>query len=86
MTLMVETQSGSSYEFTDDMTSFRRKAGEGAADLRRDGEWLTCDEPSVQVGIGMEVIVKGLVDEPGFTVRRTTPVTAIWHMDDSLSE
>jgi len=71
----VTTESGAVYEFSDDYTKLRRNNPD--APLRKDGEWLECNDPKPQKGLGMAIVIHGIVDEPGVTIRRTTPVVAI---------
>lgn len=72
----VTTDSGAVYEFSDDYTKLRRTNPE--APLRKDGEWLECvNTPEPRVGLGMDILIRGIVDEPGVTLRRTTPVVVI---------
>lgn len=81
--MIVHTESGSSYEFTEDMKKFRRlRGGVDASTLRQDAEWLdvlsiTC----VEVGSPMFITMPAL-DPPQFegamiTSRMTTKVTRI---------
>ena len=72
----VTTESGAVYEFSDDYTKLRRNNPDSP--LRKDGDWLKCDVVKPSVGKPMSVRIHGIVEAPGFTVRRTTPVTAIW--------
>jgi len=72
----VTTESGAVYEFSDDYTKLRRNNPDSP--LRKDGDWLKCDVVKPSVGKPMSVRIHGIVEAPGFTVRNTTPVTAIW--------
>ena len=72
----VKTESGATYEFADNFAAFRRTSPN--APLRKDGEWLACNDPKPQKGLGMAIIIHGIVGAPGVTIRRTTPVVAIW--------
>ncbi len=76
MSTFVSTESGATYEFTDGFQMFRRTSPD--APLRKDGEWLECEVPEVRVGKGMRIRVTGIIEPPSFTIRFTTPVTAIW--------
>ena len=76
MSTFVSTESGAVYEFNDNFTSFRRTSPN--APLRKDGQWLGCDVTVPQVGKSLHLAVHGIIAAPGFTYRRTTPVTAIW--------
>ena len=76
MSTFVSTESGATYEFADNFTALRRTSPN--APLRKDGDWLKCDVVKPSVGKPMSVRIHGIVEAPGFTVRHTTPVTAIW--------
>ena len=76
MSTFVSTESGATYEFADNFTALRRTSP--SAPLRKDGDWLKCDVVKPRVGEGMSIRIHGIVEAPGFTVRHTTPVTAIW--------
>lgn len=72
----VKTESGATYEFTDNFAAFRRTSPN--APLRKDGEWLKCEIIEPVVGEDMHLRIHGIVAAPGFTYRRTKPVVAIW--------
>ena len=76
MSTFVSTESGATYEFADNFTALRRTSPN--APLRKDGDWLKCDVVKPRVGEGMSIRIHGIVEAPGFTLRHTTPVTAIW--------
>ena len=73
--MIVKTQSGTEYEFTDDMTQVRRRGG---LDMRADGEWLALhNAPNPQVGEAMVLVLDGLSLEASVTYRHTSPVKAV---------
>lgn len=74
--MIFTTQSGSIYEVSG--LRVRRIPGEGAGDLREDGDWLDLvDAPKVEVGRSARLIIRGIGHSSNFTVRTTTPVTEV---------
>jgi len=73
--MIVKTQSGTEYEFTDDMTQVRRRGG---LNMRADGKWVALHStPNPQVGEGMVLVLDGLSPESSVTYRYTSPVKAV---------
>jgi hypothetical protein len=83
MSIFIETRTGSTYEFADDLSKYRRLEVGGASQvLRQDGEWLDIISVS-DIAVGEEIsIIMPVLDPPEFagaqvTYRTTSEVVRI---------
>jgi len=75
VSLTITTESGTRYEFNDDLTRVKRDGGDR---LRRDGEWLSCSILNGGPTLG-DPLVFALepLGDTALTIRSTTPVVRI---------
>ena len=79
--LRVITESGTYYDFCDNMTRVRRTAVSPSGALRRDGEWLAAQSLGVGIGKPMMLTLEPLGNCIE-TRRYTTPVVSIETVED----
>jgi len=76
LVLIIETASGSVYEYNGSQIRRLPGKGEDVAFLRRDGEWIDCKLLTCMIGQPMRLVLTGLA--PGLsTLRISTPVVDV---------
>lgn len=74
--LAVETDSGTTYLFSEGMKYVKRVTGGDAHSMRRDGEWIELWSSTIAMGQPMILMLTGVADI-GLTQRVTSAVTSI---------